>query len=80
MFKVSHIVIPLILSIVFTGLTSNNIAFGQTMQEDVNAESTIQITKVGLELVQSSVSSGELNDAQKYSEFTSGFFGKHYVK
>jgi len=76
MFKVSHIVIPLILSIVFTGLTSNNIAFGQTMQEDVNAESTIQITKVGLELVQSSVSSGELNNAQKYSEFTSGFFGK----
>ncbi len=75
MIKAFDIIIPFILSIVFTGLISNNIAFGQTEQEYISSESTIQITKVGLKLIQSSVSSGEINAAE-YSEFTSNFFGK----
>jgi high-affinity iron transporter len=74
--KISSVMIPLIL-LVFTGLVANNTAFGQTEQEYINAESTIQITKVGLELIQSSVTSGEINAAERYSEFTSSFFGKH---
>ena len=68
--------ILLILSMIFTGLISNNISFGQTEQEHISAESTVQITKIGLELIQSSVVSGEVNSAEWYSEFTSGFFGK----
>jgi len=76
MSKITCAVFFLLLPIIFTGLIPNNMAFGQTEQEYISSESTIQITKVGLELIQSSIVSGDLKTAEKYSEFTSDFFGK----
>ncbi|MGQ0792287.1 MAG: FTR1 family iron permease [Nitrosopumilaceae archaeon] len=76
MSKISCAVFFLLLPIIFTGLIPNNIAFCQTEQEYISSESTIQITKVGLELIQSSIVSGDLKTAEKSSEFTSDFFGK----
>ena len=76
MSKISCAVFFLLLPIIFTGLIPNNISFGQTEQEYISSESTIQITKVGLELIQSSIVSGDLKTAEKYSKFTSDFFGK----
>jgi len=74
--KISNVIIPFILSTVFIGLISNGIVFGQTEQEYTSSESTIQITKVGLELIKSSVTSGEMNKAKKYSEYTSDYFAQ----
>lgn len=76
MAKIIHVVFFLLLVIIFTVLIPNNMAFGQTEQEYISSESTIQITKVGLELIHSSIVTGEMNTAEKYSEFTSDFFGK----
>lgn len=75
MLTITTILSSLILSIIFTGLVSNDVVFAQEDQVYVNSEITAQVTKVGLGLTQSSIISGEIENAEKYSKFTSDFFG-----
>ena len=50
-------------------------AYGQS--NDSKIQSTIEVTYLGLDLINNSVNSNNYEDAKKYSEFTSEFFGKN---
>ena len=53
-----------------------NTAFGDS--ETAEIRTTIEITSVGLELTKNSLISNDIENAKKYSEFTSSFFGKNF--
>ena len=64
-----------IFSIIIVSVLSNSNSYAQLSNDETF--SSIEVTKIGLELTKSSIEHGDMESAQKYSDFTTQFFGKN---
>lgn len=75
MSKLSKSSIASIFSIIIVSVLTSNNSYSELLNDETF--SSIEVTKIGLELTKISIEQGNIENAQKYSDFTTQFFGKN---
>lgn len=75
MSKLTKSSIASIFSIIIVSLLTSNNSYSELSNDETF--SSIEVTKIGLELTKISIEQDNIENAQKYSDFTTQFFGKN---